>query len=95
MAVNICIIGLGTVGKKRFELFQDNPNVDRVSFYDPSIVTYRGTNSFDSIDAPFQDDSINVIAICTPNRPKLQLILRALESQKHVFCEKPPGLSSG
>ena len=37
MSINICVIGLGTVGKKRFEIFNDHSDVDEVSFFDPKI----------------------------------------------------------
>ena len=37
MSINIGIIGLGKIGKKRFELFQEIPDVGNISFFDPTL----------------------------------------------------------
>jgi predicted dehydrogenase len=36
-----------------------------------------------------QDDSVNVIAVCTRHADHAQQVVSALEAGKHVFCEKP------
>ena len=42
-----------------------------------------------TFDKILKDDNIHVICICTPNKFHLPIIKEALNSGKHVFCEKP------
>jgi len=93
MSINIGIIGLGEVGKKRFELFRCIPDVGSISFFDPTIKLFDSIPSAPTVDTLFSDKNIDVIVICTPNAQKKDLIIKALESRKHIFCEKPPGMS--
>ncbi len=93
MSINIGIIGLGKVGKKRFELFQEIPDVGSISFFDPTLKSFCNTPSVPKVDALFSDKNIDAIVICTPNKQKINLINKAFESHKHIFCEKPPVMS--
>ena len=45
------------------------------------------------IDAVFADASIDAVAICSPTSTHSDLIARAAQAGKHVFCEKPVDLS--
>ena len=93
MSINICVIGLGTVGKKRFEIFNDHSDVDEVSFFDPKIKKFYNIHSFNNISEIFSNSNIDAIAICTPNQQKIGLIEKAYKSKMHIFCEKPPVMS--
>jgi len=93
LSINIGIIGLGKVGKQRFMLFRDFPKVGSISFFDPTIKNFKGINSASNVSTLFSDKNIDAIVICTPNKQKIELIEKAFESQKHIFCEKPPGMS--
>jgi len=50
----------------------------------------RGTTNLNEI---FDDASIDVVHICTPNWSHVELAIRALESGKHVVVEKPLALT--
>ena len=41
-----------------------------------------------------EDQSINVVHICTPNRSHSEIAVAALEAGKHVMCEKPMAINS-
>jgi len=41
------------------------------------------------------DPAIDVLFICVPNYLIKDYVIEALESGKHVFCEKPPGINAG
>ena len=82
MSINICVIGLGTVGKKRFEIFNDHSDVDEVSFFDPKIKKFYNIHSFNNISEIFSNSNIDAIAICTPNQQKIGLIEKAYKSKK-------------
>jgi len=45
----------------------------------------------DSLDTVFNNS--DVIFVCAPNYVNARHTIRALESGKHVFCEKPPALN--
>ena len=93
MSINIGIIGLGKLGKKRFEIFRDIPKVGSIAFFDPTVKLFDSTPSVPTVDTLFSDKNIDAIVICTPNKQKINLINKAYESGKHIFCEKPPGMS--
>ena len=46
-----------------------------------------------SIDEMVEDADVDAVFICTPHDSHAALAIRALESGKHVFCEKPLALS--
>ncbi|KAF2516592.1 Gfo/Idh/MocA family protein [Flavobacterium foetidum] len=48
---------------------------------------------YSSYDALFEDDEIEIVYIATPHDSHAELTLKALESGKHVLCEKPLALS--
>ena len=46
------------------------------------------------IDTVFADTSIDAVAICSPTTTHSDLITRAAQAGKHIFCEKPVDLSA-
>ena len=93
MGIKIAIIGLGDIGKKRFEFFKENSEVNEVCFFDRTVEQYNAVRSVGAVKELFLDPSVDAVAICTPNAQKLDLFSMALESGKHVFCEKPPAMN--
>ncbi|OQB22757.1 MAG: putative oxidoreductase YcjS [candidate division BRC1 bacterium ADurb.Bin183] len=52
---------------------------------------------FRSYEDPFkmcEDKDIDIISVCLPTDLHAAVTLKALENGKHVFCEKPPALTS-
>ena len=89
MGINVGIIGLGSVGMKRLEIFNNMSEVSSVSFFDPLVKHFNSTNSVLDVDSIYSDKNIDVVIICSPNAPKMDLIEKAFKFEKHVFCEKP------
>ena len=83
MAINIGIIGLGSLGSKRFELFQEIQEVGNIVFFDPSTKSFQGTKSVPTVDSIFSDKNIDAIVICSPNAPKRKLIEQAFDSKNY------------
>jgi predicted dehydrogenase len=54
---------------------------------------YNATKAYDSYDALFSDDDVEIIYIATPHNSHAELSIKALENGKHVLCEKPLSLS--
>lgn len=50
-------------------------------------------NVFDSYDALFASDEIDIVYIATPHNFHKDLSIRAMEHGKHVLCEKPLGVN--
>jgi predicted dehydrogenase len=49
----------------------------------------QGARVYESYQELLQDGSIDVVHVCTPNDSHAEITIAALESGKHVMCEKP------
>ncbi len=89
--LRVGIIGMGKMGQLRATVVKALPGIQVCAFYEPLIAVHlpdvrRESCAEDVIDNP----DVDAIFICTPNYLNQPLTLRALQSGKHVFCEKPP-----
>ena len=95
--INCAIIGFGKMGQIRANSINESGRGKIKLIYDPYsksdlINLYaKETNNLDEI---INNKEIDAIFICTPNYKIPFLTIRALESQKNVFSEKPPGFTS-
>ena len=60
------------------------------------ILTQQKKNRLfvNSLDDLFDNKNIEIIFVCTPNYLNKKLTIESLKKEKHVFCEKPPGLNA-
>lgn len=49
---------------------------------------------YENIDDIFADDNVDIVYIATPHNKHIEYILKALENDKHVLCEKAITLNS-
>ena len=54
---------------------------------------YNCPKVYDSYEALFADDDVDIVYIATPHDSHAELSIKALENGKHVLCEKPMALS--
>lgn len=54
---------------------------------------FNAKKTYDSYDLLFEDQEVEIIYIATPHNSHAKLSIKALESGKHVLCEKPMSLS--
>lgn len=54
---------------------------------------YNCAKAYDSYDALFEDDQVDIVYIATPHDSHAELSIKALENGKHILCEKPMALS--
>ena len=91
--LNFSVIGVGSFGIKRAKAIQESNNANLVSICDVNLENANKENilkaEVQTFDKILKDDNIHVICICTPNKFHLPIIKEALNSGKHVFCEKP------
>ncbi len=89
------VIGMGRWGKRLIEKFAVHSDLvlccnqsssDAHQWVQQHYPSVRA--SYDAEDA-FRDDTIEAVAIATPIGTHADLALRAIESGKHVFVEKP------
>lgn len=97
--VKFAIIGAGHIGKRHAEMVNRNPEAELVGMCD-----IRSAEECKAVDfkVPFFNSTeellssgldFDVVNICTPNGLHAEQSLKALESKRHIVCEKPMGLS--
>ena len=102
--VRIGIIGCGGIANaKHMPALKNLPNVEMVAFCD--IIEERALKAKANFGTPdakvytdykklLEDKTIDVVHVCTPNRSHSFITVDALESGKHVMCEKPMAINS-
>ena len=102
--VRIGIIGCGGIANgKHMPSLKKLPNVEMVAFCD--IIEQRAIDAKAKYGTPdaavytdykelLADTTIDVVHVCTPNRSHSFITVDALESGKHVMCEKPMAINS-
>ena len=93
MKKKVGIIGFGRMGQIRFEVIRKLDIFEVVSIYDP-YSTKKNRLFVNSLDDLFDNKNIEIIFVCTPNYLNKKLTVESLKKEKHVFCEKPPGLNA-
>jgi scyllo-inositol 2-dehydrogenase (NADP+) len=78
--MRVLIVGLGVQGYKRL----DHAGEDFVASVDPdnSEAEYRNVQ-----DVPLE--SYDAVIVCTPDEPKVDLLIYFLKNKKHLLVEKP------
>jgi len=89
----LAIIGFGKMGKIRKGILDSIPgcSVKWVCDATPQEGDFRFTTDSDEI---FNDKEVGTVFLCTPNHLNKRLIVKGLDSKKHVFCDKPIGIST-
>ena len=93
MKKKVGIIGFGKMGRIRLEVIKKLDIFEVVSIYDP-YSTKKNRLFVNSLDELFDNKNIEIIFVCTPNYLNKKLTIESLKKEKHVFCEKPPGLNA-
>ena len=95
--INCAIIGFGKMGQIRAKSINESGRGKIKLIYDPysnsDLINLYAKETKD-LEYIFNNQEIEAIFICTPNYKIPFLTIRALESKKHVFSEKPPGFTA-
>ncbi len=98
--INWGIIGLGNIANQFAAdlLLIEEANLVAVASRDLNKAKnfsdqYNCPKAYDSYEALFADDQVDIVYIATPHDSHAELSIKALESGKHVLCEKPMALS--
>ncbi|AXK51144.1 inositol 2-dehydrogenase [Spiroplasma alleghenense] len=94
------IIGLGRIGKLHLDNIINNKSVQVKYVYDAFskdineyIKNYSGVTVAKEYDEILNDKEVNVIFICTPTTTHSEIIIKAAQANKNIFCEKPISFS--
>lgn len=95
--IKIGIIGAGGVAQfGHIPSFQAIPEVDVTAISDinkeklESVSKHFGiTDTYTEYEQLLKREDIDGVSICTPNHLHAQVSIAALQSGKHVLCEKP------
>lgn len=94
------VVGAGRIGKLHIANIINLPNIRVKIVADPfadQLTDWFETSGAEKLVADyneiFEDDEINVLFICSPTDTHLELIEKAVDSNMHVFCEKPISFS--
>ena len=88
------IIGYGKMGRIRHQAIKDTGLAEVTVISEPTIgKDYNGIPNLSHEEIIAHPD-LDAIIICTPNYFNKSLTIKALESEKNVFCEKPPAFTA-
>lgn len=101
--LNVGIIGAGRIGKVHAEtLAFRTPGAVPAAIADINLAVaqdvakrYRIGKVVETADAILSDSDIDAVLICSPTDTHADLVVRAAQAGKHIFCEKPIDHSLG
>ncbi len=97
--IRFAVVGAGHIGKRHATMIKDHPEAELVALCDLREASEVGAEGY---DVPYFRDmatllkevpDVDVVTVCTPNGMHADQCIMALESRKHVVCEKPMALS--
>ena len=95
MKVRVAVVGLGKMGLSHLSMVRVHPNVDIVAICDTSKILLSimekqtGIACYSDVNQMMKETKPDAVVIATPSRHHESLVRLALESNAHVFCEKP------
>lgn len=83
------------MGKIRKAVVEDHPDLELAGVCDTNlpIVELEGKCATFARYQDLVDSGIDVLFVCTPNAYSPEIVICGLTHGKHIFCEKPPGLT--
>ena len=96
---NVALFGAGRIGRIHAANLAALSGVKLKTISDPmpdaarELAAALGAEVAPSIDSVFADKSIDAVLIASPTTTHSELITRAAQARKHIFCEKPVDLS--
>ena len=98
MYLNAAVIGLG-VGEQHLKSLKNNPKIRNIKIFDKNLIKTRNlakkynVYGCKNLQEIFNDDKIHIVCIASNDDNHLNHIERCLNSNKHIFVEKPALLS--
>ena len=94
--VKVGIIGCGKIAQVRhIPEYADNESAEIGGYFDPTqdrartMADQYGGRVYETVDALLSDTSLDAVSVCLANTAHADVTVSALNSGKHVLCEKP------
>ena len=91
--MKVGIVGYGKMGRLRHRVLDALGGHEVVHVCDPKPPVGNFRVSTDPATL-LGDDAVEAVFVCTPNAYIRDMVVGALDAGKHVFAEKPPGVSA-
>lgn len=97
--IRFAVIGMGHIGKRHAEMIRRNPEAELIAVGD---IRPKEDCGLADIEVPFyssltellkNENTLDVLNICTPNGLHAEMAIQALENNLHVVIEKPMALN--
>lgn len=95
----LVIIGFGGMGEQHYRLLVNHPQIQVTGVCDLktdrlTVAKQEGLNVYGSYEDVLKDPNVDAVLIATPNHIHKEIAIAALNSKKHVICEKPVTLNA-
>ncbi len=97
--IRVAILGAGNMGRRLAKSFASLSHVSIKYVYSRTLIraeqlaTDFGAAPLDQMARIFDDEQVDAVVLCQPTFTRLESFGLAVESQKHIFCEKPVALN--
>jgi predicted dehydrogenase len=95
MTLGVAIVGAGLIGSRRAASAAIQSRLEVVADIDgkraAEVARQYGSRHTTRWEDAVTDPKVDVVAVCTPNKFLAPIAIAALQSGKHVLCEKPMG----
>jgi UDP-N-acetyl-2-amino-2-deoxyglucuronate dehydrogenase len=97
--VNFAVIGYGNIGKRHCQHILQHPQarlkaVCELPLFEKPVDFPKEVAFYDNLKKMLEQETFDVLNVCTPNYLHRQHTIQALEHGKHVVCEKPMAMST-
>lgn len=95
----VAIAGFGWWGQHIARRLADNAEIAVLGVAEPEDarrddIEVAGLEGFESLDVALMCDDVDAVILTTPNLLHEEQVIQCAEAGKHVFCEKPLGLTA-
>jgi len=93
--IKVAVVGLGKMGLSHQSIINMHPDVELTAVCDSSrfvldmLEKYTGVSVYTNLTKMLEAEELDAVIIATPSKLHGPMVREALESNLHVFCEKP------
>jgi predicted dehydrogenase len=92
--LNVAVVGAGILGSRHARVFYEQPEINLAAVVDVNparteIATKYGAKFYTDLKTALANETIDAVAIATPDHLHRDPVLTAINAGKHVFFEKP------